>query len=58
MSDFSPWLPYDFESGKGDHLGQLVFRIIDSWVYPSVDREFRHFGPYIAWENDVTRATL
>lgn len=55
-SGFGRWLPYNFESGEIAHLGELVVRRVDSSVYPSVEHEVRHPGPYMAWKHGMKRA--
>lgn len=57
-SGFGRWLPYNFENGEVEHLGALIFILLNSSVYPAVEREFRRAGPFVAWKHDVTRATF
>lgn len=41
-SGFGRWLPYNFETGECDHVGELDSRRVDSWVYSSVERDVCH----------------
>lgn len=55
---FGCWLPYNFETGELDHLGDLINLPTYSSVYPVVEREVRHARTYIAWEEGVTHVSL
>lgn len=51
-------MPYEFETGNVGHVGELIVKQIDSWVYPTVERDFRHEAAYVAWNANHPRATL
>lgn len=34
-SGFGVWLQYLFDTGKVDHMGELISRLVDSSLYPA-----------------------
>lgn len=55
---FVRWLAYIIETGEVDKLSVFIVRRVDLSLYPVVEYEIRHPGPYLAWKHGVISTTL
>lgn len=59
MCSFGCWFLYiNFKISEVYHVGELISRCVNWSVYPAIQREICHAGPFVAWKHGVTSATL